>query len=190
MAKKELEPAAMLFPTPVVLVTTASPEGKPNVLTVTCIGIACAKPPMIVMAIHPWTHSHALLKELGEFVVNIPPEGILEAVKYCGRASGKNEDKFAGARLTPVPASKVKPPLIAECPVNLECKTKHVLQLGIHNLFIGEVVATHVDEHVLVDAAKGVLDVEKCAPITCVKGIGAYRSLGKTITPASRAPHP
>jgi flavin reductase (DIM6/NTAB) family NADH-FMN oxidoreductase RutF len=190
MSKKKLGPMALLFPTPVVLVTTVGAQGRPNILTVTCIGIACAKPPMIAMAIHPWTHSHSLLKEVGEFVVNIPPEGILEAVKYCGRASGKNEDKFAGARLTPVSATAVKPPLIAECPVNLECKVRHFLELGIHNLFIGEVVATHVAEDALLDADKGSLNVAKCAPISCVKGVGGYRSLGRTIAGLTSPPHP
>lgn len=183
MSKKKLEPKAMLFPTPLALVTTINLEGRPNIITVTCIGIACAKPPMIAIAIHPWTYSHSLLKEVGEFVVNIPSEGLLEAVKYCGRVSGKDEDKFAGARLTPIPASEVKPPLIKESPVNLECKVKHFIELGMHNLFIGEVVATHVDEGIL---ANNKLDVEGCAPMTCVKGVGGYRSLGRLLSKHER----
>ena len=175
MLKKKLEPQALLFPTPVVLVTTVDPKGNPNIITVICAGIACGKPPLIAIGIHPFTYSYSLLKLVGEFVVNIPPERLLDAVKYCGRVSGRDEDKFAGAKLTPVPASEVKPPLIKECPVNLECKVKHFLSLGIHDLFIGEVVATHVDEEVIDD--KGQLNVERCAAMACAKGASRYWSL-------------
>lgn len=175
MLKKKIEPQTLLFPTPVVLVTTVDPKGNPNIITVICAGIVCAKPPLIAIGIHPFTYSYSLLKLAGEFVINIPPERLLDAVKYCGRVSGRDEDKFAGAKLTPVPASEVKPPLIKECHVNLECKVKHFLSLGIHDLFIGEVVATHVDEEVIDN--KGQLNVERCSPMACAKGASRYWSL-------------
>ncbi|MHC4600169.1 MAG: flavin reductase family protein [Planctomycetota bacterium] len=177
-SKRLVEPKVALYPTPLTLVTTADLEGRPNVLAVTCIGIACAKPPMISMAIHPFTYSYRLLKAVPEFVVNIPPRTLLEEVKFCGTATGRKVDKFAAAGLTPVPADLVHPPLIAECRVHMECKVERFIELGIHDLILGKVVATHIDQRVWIGDR---VDLDAMAPMVCTKGIGEYRSLGERI---------
>jgi len=163
MAKRIKEPRIALYPAPVVLVSCADVQGKPNIITVICAGIACVKPPIISIGVHPWVYSHSLIESTGEFVVNIPTVDILAKVDYCGSVSGREVDKFKETGLTPVPASQVKPPLIEECPVNLECVVRQILQLGIHHLFLGEVVATHLDE-TLMDA-NGKVQGEKCNPL-------------------------
>jgi len=179
MAKQIEEPRAVLYPVPVVLVSSADAEGKPNIITVVCVGMACGKPPMISIGIHPWTYSHSLIEASGEFVVNMPTAAIVEAVDYCGRVSGRDEDKFAGARLTALSASKVKAALIKECPVNLECVVKHTLRLGVHDLFVGEVVATHLDE--TLRDADGKVQGEKCDPLAYLYPAGEYWTLGKAL---------
>lgn len=135
-----------LYPAPVVLVTSADAQGKPNIITLAWAGIVCSEPPMVSISIRPSRYSYDLIKASGEFVVNMPVEDILKETDYCGIVSGRDVDKFAQMGLTPEPASQVKPPLIKQCPVNLECVVKQVINLGTHDMFIGEVVATHVDD--------------------------------------------
>lgn len=139
-----LESAA--FPQPVTLVSTVSSEGKANILVVSCLGLACKRPFMLSVGIHPFVYSHALIKATGEMTVNFPTDDLIEAVKICASGSGRDMDKFDAASLTPIPATKVKPPLIKECPLNLEVVVKHSLSLGMHELFIVEVVAVHLSE--------------------------------------------
>jgi len=179
MAKQLREPSAALYPAPVVLVTCADAAGKANIFTVVCVGMACAKPPMIGIGVHPWLYSHSLIESTGEFVVNIPTAALVEKVAYCGSTSGREVDKFKGAGLTPLPASKVKPPLIAECPVNLECVVRQKLPLGAHHLFLGEVVATHVDDAIL--DAEGKVSGEKSNPLAFHYLSREYWSLGKVV---------
>ena len=147
MEKTQLEPEELkihLPVSPVALVATVSGEGKANVFTVICLGVACKRPPMLSVAVHPFVHSHSLIKATGEMTVNFPTAELLKAVKVCGSRSGRDVDKFAAAGLTAVPATKVKPPLVGECPVSLECVVKHSLSLGVHELFVVEVVAAHI----------------------------------------------
>ncbi len=179
MPKRLREPAAALYPTPLVLVSSVDAAGKANIFTVVCAGIACAKPPMIGIGVHPWVYSHSLIESTGEFVVNIPTADLVEQVKYCGRVSGRDVDKFKETGLTPVAASRVKAPLIEQCPVNLECVVRQALRLGIHHLFLGEVVATHVDEAVL--DAEGKVQGEKSNPLIFHYLSGQYWTLGKAV---------
>jgi flavin reductase (DIM6/NTAB) family NADH-FMN oxidoreductase RutF len=109
-----------------------------------------------------------MVKDLGEFVVNIPSASLVKETDHAGLVSGRDVDKFAKLGLTAEAASKVKPPLIRECPVNIECKVRQTLSLGTHDMFIGEVVAVHVDESVLTD--KGRIDFAKAAPFVFAQG--------------------
>src|SRR5512136_2829296 len=128
-----------LFPVPAVLVTCG--VERPNIITLAWVGTVCSQPPMVGIAVRPERHSHHLLREVGEFVVNLPPAGLVAAVERCGTVSGRDHDKFALCNLTPLPAARVRVPLIAECPIHLECVVRQVLSLGTHDLFLGEVVA-------------------------------------------------
>jgi flavin reductase (DIM6/NTAB) family NADH-FMN oxidoreductase RutF len=142
--KKTLSPKPWLFPRPVLLVTTRDAAGRDNIITVSWAGMACTHPPMLTVGLRKSRHSHAVVLATKEFVVNIPTSKEREAVELCGTSSGKDTDKFSLSRLSKVPASVVAAPLIAECPINLECKVRHVLPLGSHDLFVAEIVKTHV----------------------------------------------
>jgi flavin reductase (DIM6/NTAB) family NADH-FMN oxidoreductase RutF len=147
--KKNLSPRPWLFPRPVLLLTTHDIAGKDNIITVTWAGVACTKPPMVTVALRKSRRSHRVVFETKEFVLNIPTSKQVAVVELCGTASGKNTDKFAILGLARLPSLKVDAPLIAECPINLECQVRHTLPLGSHDLFVAEVVRTHAQHGIL-----------------------------------------
>ncbi len=149
MAKRQLKPGTGLRPVPVVLVTCVDDAGRPNIITLAWVGVVCSVPPMVSISVRPERYSHQAIKSSGQFVVNVPTVDQLWAADYCGIRSGRHEDKFATAGLTAVPAAQVRPPLIAECPINIECVVRHELSLGTHDLFVGEVVVLHAEENLL-----------------------------------------
>ena len=175
--KVKKKPWAALFPCPVVLVTSVNSEGKPNIITLAWAGVVCSDPPTLGLGIRPPRYSYRLIEDAGEFVVNLPTVNILKEVDFCGTVSGKAVDKFSETELTPEPAEHVKPPLIRECPVNLECILKQKIPIGVHSLFLGEIVAVHVDEDILDENGK--LDFTKVAPF--VYNPGEYWSLHQRI---------
>lgn len=118
--------------------------------------------------------SNFMLKESMEYVINIPSDNLAKITDYCGIVSGKNVDKFEATGLTPVPANRVKAPVIEECAVNIECKVKDILNYGSHDIFVGEIVAVHYNEEVI--KADGTPDVEKIRPYGY--SFGEYRSMG------------
>ena len=131
--KKQVSPGALLSPVPAVLISCGTMEA-PNLLTVAWAGTVCTRPPMVSISIRPERFSYPLIKESGEFVLNLPPAKIVRAVDLCGVKSGKDGDKFALAGLHPVPAAGVSAPAVAECPVSFSCKVKQVIPLGSHDL--------------------------------------------------------
>jgi flavin reductase (DIM6/NTAB) family NADH-FMN oxidoreductase RutF len=161
--KVQKKPWSALFPCPVVLVTCIGSDEKPNIITLAWAGVVCSDPPMLGLGIRPHRHSYRLIEDSGEFVVNIPTEDILYEVDFCGIYSGSDVDKFAETRLTPEPAEQVKPPLILECPVNIECVVTNKISLGVHHLFIGKIVRVHVNQDILNE--KGRIDFTKVAPL-------------------------
>jgi flavin reductase (DIM6/NTAB) family NADH-FMN oxidoreductase RutF len=179
MGTKSIPPSTMLLPVPVVLVTCVDQNGKPNIITVAWAGVVNSEPPMIGISIRPNRYSHACVKNAKEFVVNLPTEEMVRKVDACGVLSGKDTDKFSAMGWTPIPAEKVKAPLIEDCFIQLECQVKEVLSLGSHDLFIGEVIALHVKEEV--QNEKGRIDIAKALPITFCPGANEYWTLGKSI---------
>jgi len=150
MNKRQVVPHRPIYPTPAGLITSVDAAGRPNILTLgEVFNISISRPVILGIAIRKERYSHQLISETREYVVNLPTQEIAQQVWYCGSVSGRTVDKFAGSGLTPVPAQRVRPPLIAECPVNLECKLLGVQEIGDHDLFLGEAVAQHVDEDVL-----------------------------------------
>ena len=174
MAKITKPGITALAPLPVILVSTVSEAGQPNLVTLAWCGVVCSEPPMVGISIRPSRYSWELLQSIPDFVVNLPGEDLARAVDLCGVISGRDRDKFQAARLTPEPASKVRPPLVKECPVNLECQVRSVHELGSHHLFLGEVVAVHYDEAVLSDS--GALDPAKAKLYSYC--LGEYRRVG------------
>lgn len=157
------EPSTVLFPAPAVLVTSCLGESNPNIVTIAWTGIMNSVPPVVYIGLRPvGRHSYRLIKDSGEYVINIPTAALARQVDYCGMVSGSKVNKFEKTGLTPVPATHVKAPLIAECPVNLECRVRQVLALGSHDVFIADVLAVHYNEDVLDE--KGRLDMDKIKP--------------------------
>lgn len=146
MAKQEWKPGNMLYPLPAVMVSCQRPGEKPNIITVAWTGTVCTNPPMAYISVRPERYSYDIIRETGEFVINLTTEKLAEAVDYCGVRSGRDTDKFQDMHLTPEPSSKIGAPMIGECPVNLECVVEKVEELGSHHMFLAKVVAVHVDE--------------------------------------------
>lgn len=138
----------ILHPRLVVLVSCVDKAGKANVITLAWSMPVSIDPPFVAISIAPRRYSHELIKETKEFVVNLPTINLVRETLFCGRVSGRDHDKFEEAKLTPLPAKIVKSPLINECVAHLECKLHKQITVGDHTLFIGEVVAAHVNEGV------------------------------------------
>ncbi len=181
MSKKLLAPSTRLFPLPAALVSCVGSDGVPNIITIAWTGVVCSEPPMISISIRPKArHSYPIVKPSNEFVLNIPSASQARTVDWCGMVSGSRVRKFDESGLTPATASAVKAPLIAECPVNVECVVQHRLSLGTHDCFIGEVVAVHADEGIL--DGDGRISVEAVQPLAFCDGdywtvgsrVGAY----------------
>jgi len=174
--KISFAPSQILSPTPVVLVGCAHPKLGKNVLTIAWTGVDCSDPPIIHVSIRPSRHSHRMIKESECFTVNVPTRELLRAVDLCGVVSGKEGDKFARAGLTPVDGEAVAAPLVAECPVNFECRLLRIVPLGVHDMFIGEVVARRADASVV---KNGRVDFSKLSLVVYVNG--EYWSVGERI---------
>lgn len=179
MAKKSLSPTTALIPVPVVLVSCAGEDSRPNIITVAWAGVVCSEPPMISIALRPTRHSYRIISQSMEFVANIPSEKILRETDFCGLTTGRKIDKFKETGFTPLKAEKIKAPLIKECPVNLECKVKQKLSLGTHDLFIGEVVAFHADEDILDKGNE--INISRMKPFVYTSKNGDYWNLKECI---------
>jgi len=153
MGKIDLTPTSNIPSRPIALVTTCDVRGKPNIITVGSVYFLTRNPPLVGIGIIPHRYSHWLLEQVPEFVINFPTKELIWAVDYCGTGeSGEHIDKFNNARLTPVKASKVRPPIIKECKIHFECVVVEKLILGDekqHVNFIGEVIAVSADEDIL-----------------------------------------
>ncbi|MHB0878205.1 MAG: flavin reductase family protein [Anaerolineae bacterium] len=167
-----------VYPTPAALVTSVAADGTPNIITLgEVFNISIEDPVIVGLAIHPRRYSNELIRLSGEFVVNFPTIEIADLAMACGGCSGRSVDKFALTGLTPLPASMVKAPLIAECPVNLECRLLSVTTIGDHDLFTGEVLVQRVDQDVL--RADGSIDPGKLRGFAFV--LGEFRALGDVV---------
>ncbi len=194
MKKIERPPGTALLPTPVVLLSVSGHgEEKANIITLAWVGTVCSSPPMLSAAIRPSRHSHRLVNAAREFVVNLPRASQVEAVDLAGVWSGAEHDKFAELGFTARPAKHVAAPLIAECPVNIECVVRHQLDLGAHDLYLAEIVAVHYDEGLL--DARGRLKVPALGALAYADGeywslgerLGSYGQAAKAATAAAAA---
>jgi len=174
-----MKPSNALYPAPVVLVTSVDEGGKPNIITLAWAANIVSVPPHVGISVGPQRYSNGLIHRTGEFVVNMPTSDILKETDYCGIVSGRKVDKFKDTKLSPVKATKVKPPLIKQCPVSIECKVKNIINIGSHDLFIGEVVTIEVDQEVL-DQRKNI-DFKKLKAITYSPFTGDYYSVGEKL---------
>lgn len=175
MAKVDFKPGNMLYPVPAVMVSVADNSGNTNIVTIAWTGTINSDPPMVSISVRKSRHSYEMIMESGEFCVNLTTEDLTFATDLCGVKSGRDIDKWKEARLTPEPASVIKAPLIKESPVNIECKVIKSEDLGSHTMFIGEVVAVHVDDRYMDD--KNTFHFEDSKPIAYSHG--KYYGLGE-----------
>ena len=177
MSKQSWKPGNMLYPLPVVMVSAADKEGRDDIITVAWAGTVCTNPPMVSISIRPERYSYHMIRETGEFVINLTTEELAFATDYCGVKSGRDVDKFKETGLTREKAEKVKAPMIAEAPVSIECKVKEIRELGSHHMFIAQVAAVHADEKYMDE--KNRFDLNRARPI--VYSHGEYLGTGKKL---------
>jgi len=177
MSKQEWKPGNMLYPIPAVMVSCGREGEKPNIITVAWAGNICSSPAMLSISVRKERYSYDILKDTGEFVVNLTTKSLIKAADWCGVRSGREYDKFAKMGLTPQKSSKISAPGIAESPVNIECKVKQIVELGTHDLFIAEVLCVTVDESLLDD--KNRLDLGKAKLVAYSHG--EYFMLGEKL---------
>lgn len=176
MAKITWKGGALLAPLPPVMVTCGFGE-KANIITVAWAGIINTHPPRVSISVRPTRHSYNLIKESREFIINLTPASLIAAADYCGMYTGAKVDKFAATGLHKEDAQVVSCPMIAECPLSLECKVIDIQPQGTHDLFIAEVVATNVDESLLDEKGKLCLDRAGLAAFAH----GTYYAVGRQI---------
>ena len=176
MSKVTWKPGTFLYPLPAVMVSCGNME-KSNIITVAWTGILNTNPAMVYISVRPTRYSYNLIKESGEFVINLTTKDLAYATDWCGVKTGAKVDKFAEMHLTKEKAKFVKCPMIKESPVSVECKVKEIKALGSHHMFVAEVLAINADEKYIDE--KGAFDISKCDLIAYSNG--NYYSLGKKI---------
>lgn len=149
MKKNLFKGSVVLNPVPVVLITSKNSEGKENVFTVAWTGTICTKPPMLSISIRPERLSYEYIKETMEFTVNLPTRKLTRETDYCGVRSGRTNNKIEEMKFTLMKGKEVKSSYIDECPVNIECRVKDIIPLGTHDLFLAEVLCSHIDSKLL-----------------------------------------
>ena len=176
MEKTIWKSGTFIYPLPVVMVSCGDME-KSNIITVAWTGILNTNPAMVYISVRPTRYSYNLIKESGEFVINLTTKDLAYATDWCGVKTGAKVDKFAEMHLTKEKAKFVKCPMIKESPVSVECKVKEIKELGSHHMFVAEVLAINADEKYIDE--KGAFDISKCDLIAYSNG--NYYSLGKKI---------
>lgn len=178
MARKVLAPSSRYFyPWPIVLVSCVDEAGKPNIITIGASSICSSNPPTVGIAVGTAQYSLGLIERTGDFGVNIPTADQLAASDFCGSHSGRGMSKFEAVGMTPAPSTLIASPLIAECPVSMECKVIHRVNLGNHDWLIGEILAVHADESVLDEQDR--LDPARTNPLLAFWG--EYWTLGERL---------
>lgn len=177
MAKELWKPGNMLYPLPAVMVTCKRGNEKTNIITIAWTGTVCSSPAMVSISVRPERYSYDIIKETGEFVINLVTEDLTYAADYCGVKSGRDIDKFEAMKLHECPGQKVSVPGIEESPVNIECKVKDIIPLGSHDLFLAEVVGVQVETAYMDENGK--FDLNGSGIMTYSHG--EYFTLGKKL---------
>jgi flavin reductase (DIM6/NTAB) family NADH-FMN oxidoreductase RutF len=165
--KQEFKGSEMLSPVPAVMASLGEGD-EANIITIAWTGIINSRPPMTYISVRKERHSHDILMKTGEFVINLTTEAILRQTDWCGVRSGRDFDKWKETGLTKEPASVVKCPMIAESPVNLECRVTEVKELGSHDMFMAEIVKVHVDDSIIDE--DGHFDVVRAGLLAYIHG--------------------
>lgn len=179
MGKDVWKPGTVLYPVPAVMVSCGSMTGEKNIITVAWTGTINSDPAMTYISVRPQRHSYNMIKDSGEFVINLTTEDLAFACDYCGVKSGRDIDKFKEMKLTPASGTKISAPIIYESPVNIECRVKEIIHLGSHDMFLGEVVCVNVSDEYMDESGK--FHFNKTKPVCYSHGeyFGLGNSLGK-----------
>ena len=175
--KQTWKPGNMLYPLPAVMVSVTDGKGNDNIITVAWAGTVCTNPPMVSISVRPTRYSYDMIRNTGEFVINLTTENLAYATDYCGVRSGRDVDKFKELKLTKEKADYVQAPMIGESPVSIECKVREVTELGSHHMFLADVVAVHADETYMDKNNK--FQLNQSHPL--VYSHGEYLGLGKSL---------
>ena len=167
----------MLYPLPAVMVSCAREGETPNIITLAWVGTICSDPAMVSISVRPERYSYDIIRETGEFVINLTTKDLAYATDYCGVKSGRDTDKIKDMKLHLLPGEAVKAPLLAESPVNIECRVKETLRLGSHDMYLADVLAVHADEAYMDE--KGRFFLDKAKPIAYSHG--GYYLLGEKL---------
>ncbi len=154
MNKENWKPGNMLYPVPAVMVSCQRPDERPNIITVAWAGTICSDPAMLSISVRPERYSHSIIKETGQFVVNLVNHDLVFATDYCGVRSGRDVDKYKEMNLTPLSSQKIAAPGIAESPLNLECQVTQIIPLGSHDLFLAKILGVTVDRQYMDEKGK------------------------------------
>jgi len=169
MSKVIWKPGTMIYPLPAVMVSCGGKEEEYNIITISWTGTICTDPPMCYISVRPSRHSYDIIKRNGAFVINPTTKELAYATDWCGVKTGASHNKFREMNLTPVPATKVNAPMIAESPVNIECIVKDIIELGSHHMFISEVVAVNAESE-LFDSETGQFRLIDSDPLCYIHG--------------------
>lgn len=161
--KKSLGAKTLLYPTPVVVVGTYDKNGIPNVATAAWVGVCCSRPPCVAVSFRAATYTHGNIIARKAFTLNIPAEVHIAQADFFGIASGRDTDKFAATKLSPVKSDLVDAPYVKEFPLVLECRLAYTFELGLHTQFVGEIVDVKADDSIL--DSNNIVDVLKLRPL-------------------------
>lgn len=175
MGRQFWKPGNMLYPLPCAMVTVQRPGEKPNIITIAWTGTVCTDPAMVYISVRPSRYSYDIIKETGEFVINLTTDELVRAADFCGVRSGRDIDKFEACKLTPIPSKEVTVPAIAESPVAIECRVEKSIPLGSHDMFLAKVLAVSIDDRYMDE--KGKFHLNKTGIVAYSHG--EYFELGK-----------
>ncbi len=154
MGKQVWKAGNMVYPLPAVMVSCQRQGERPNIITVAWTGTVCTNPAMAYISVRPERYSYDIIRETGEFVINLTTKKLARATDFCGVCSGRDVDKFQRMHLTAGKGVQVKAPVIVESPVNIECQVTQLQKLGSHHMFLARVLAVQVDERYLDERGK------------------------------------
>ena len=180
LMKKQLGPSDVIFPVPAALIVSGINQ-EANIITIARIGIPTPTPPTIGISVKDSRYSLGLIRKTNEFSVNIPPASLFKEVDYCGMATGRKRNKFKDTGLTPVASSIIRPPIIKECPYNIECKVIHEVMIGDWALIMGEIVETHIDKDKADESKHMGVDISKINPLVYCARVREYWTMGKIL---------
>jgi len=177
--KRSLGAKTLIYPTPTWIVGSYDKQGRPNGMTAAWAGICCSDPPCVAVSLRKATYSYGSLINRQAFTISVPSQDQVKLADYFGLVTGRDTEKFAATRLTPVRSDLVDAPYVAEFPLVLECKVLHILELGLHTQFVGEILDVKADEEVLDEA--GMPDILKVLPIVFSPGNRLYYGVGASL---------